>query len=553
MSRHRLATAVHAIRHAMPSITLAAALGLAPLGPPTPARAEDAATCDFDADGKGDLAVGVPGEDFGRGGVNVQYNRGGFLATPAFLQGKHPDGDKMLDGAQFGAALACGDFNGDGVGDLAVGGPHTPVGGTVWIFWGKPAFGLDASSYWVFHQNGGAIPGSSTGVFGHALASGDFNGDGVADLAVGDPSEPVPGTHHNTGTVLMVPGKKGGLTFEGVQQVWGWSVVEGDSVGWFGWSLAAAPLVSGAGDELVVGAPLAGWPRDYQHAGRVYLFRGHGGLAPYLHIDEAALASAGLPNLYAPPQNHAWFGYSVATGDFNRDSKVDLAVGIPGKSVSGKRAGAAVIVPGTGLGLDLANERYLVQEALGGASESPDMYGWALAAGDWNLDRHDDLAVGAPYENVEASHDAPGADRAGAVFVHHGGPDLVSGSGKILRQGQGVTPGVPEAHDWFGLSLASVRLGSGNGAYLVIGVPGQRSAHPNADCNKVGAVQLGVSFADSGPLADPDFLLHQDTGAPFNVGDQRECTTASTPWIMNFGDPASPAKGGEFFGWSIGS
>jgi hypothetical protein len=47
--------------------------------------------------------------------------------------------------------------------------------------------------------------------------------------------------------------------------------------------------------------------------------------------------------------------------------------------------------------------------------------------------------------------------------------------------------------------------------------------------------------------------VNQETEEPFEVADKWECSPASTPWIMNFGDPPSPAKGGEFFGWAIGS
>lgn len=39
-------------------------------------------TCDFDGDGRNDLAVGVPGEDYGKGAVNLQYHDDGFLNDP---------------------------------------------------------------------------------------------------------------------------------------------------------------------------------------------------------------------------------------------------------------------------------------------------------------------------------------------------------------------------------------------------------------------------------------------------------------------------------------
>jgi hypothetical protein len=359
-----------------------------------------------------------------------------------------------------------------------------------------------------------------------------------------------------------MPGRKGGMKLEGLQQLWGWSVlgeIDETRSQAFGWALAAAPLVSGGGDDLAVGAPFTGvtypaaapgWPHNAA-AGRVYLFRDHGGLAPHQVVDEAALASAGLPIVYGVPALSTWFGYALATGDFNDDGHEDLAIGIPGKTVSqGQAAGAAVIVPSDGTWLDLGGECYLVQEMAGDLSEDGDRYGWALAAGNWNGGQYDDLAVGAPLENVGDPSGTPGIQDAGAVFVHYGGPGILSGATQIIKQGSGVAPGVPQADDWLGMSLASVRLGNGNGEYLVMGVPGEPMGN-NPDCHKAGAVQLGVSWPNVGPIPDPNFLLNQDTGNPFNIADARECTGGSTPWNLYYGDPASAGKGGEIFGWSI--
>jgi hypothetical protein len=509
--------------------------------------------CDFDADGKGDLAIGVPGEDFGRGGINVQYAKSGFLAESVFIQATHPQGDALLLGAQFGASIACGDFDGDMRGDLAVGAPFTSVGGSVWILWGRKDAGLNASHFTEIHQGAGAIPGSPKGVFGLALAAGDFNRDGIDDLAVGDPSEPVADTEHDSGTVVVVHGQHD-RTITSAQQLFGARVTKDDVVVSFGWSLAAGPLVSGGGDDLVVGAPQTGWPKEYQDAGRVYLFRDHGGLVSHQAIDEGAIGAAGgLPSTFATPQRNARFGWSLTTGDFNHDGKLDLAVGIPQKNTFGaSQAGAAVILPGNGVGLDLVQHHYLTQEILGATSETVDYYGWSLTSGDWNVDSFDDLAVGAPFERIEGTQGVGDAEQAGAVYVHYGAPDLVSDEGSVISQGSGLTPGTPQLRDLFGFSLASIRLGSTNIEYLVIGIPGQRMSHPNDDCNKAGAAQLAISWAEVGPITDPNYLLHQDSAAPYNIADDRQCTTAAAPWQIIGGDPPRPFMGGEFLGWAIG-
>ena len=43
----------------------------------------------------------------------------------------------------------------------------------------------------MFQENGGAHVNEASDHFGRALAAGDFNGDGYADLAVGVPLEDV--------------------------------------------------------------------------------------------------------------------------------------------------------------------------------------------------------------------------------------------------------------------------------------------------------------------------------------------------------------------------
>lgn len=84
-----------------------------------------------------------------------------------------------LDGpADFGTSLAQGDYDGDGIPDLAVG---TPALDLVWIFYG----GDDGLSWSRAHRVAGDELGAR---FGQDLDAADLDGDGIDDLIVGAPA-----------------------------------------------------------------------------------------------------------------------------------------------------------------------------------------------------------------------------------------------------------------------------------------------------------------------------------------------------------------------------
>ena len=156
------------------------------------ARAEQAARVDFNGDGFADLAVGAPGEGIGAafaaGAVNVLYGSAAGLqpSTDVFYQGPGGAGGVPERDDRFGAAVARGDFDGDGFFDLAVGAPGEDVG---------TATGAGAIS--VLRGSSGGLTGGELFTqanaedgdeFGSSLATGLLAGDDLADLVVGAPS-----------------------------------------------------------------------------------------------------------------------------------------------------------------------------------------------------------------------------------------------------------------------------------------------------------------------------------------------------------------------------
>jgi hypothetical protein len=138
---------------------------------------------DVNGDGYADVVVAAPAENSNTGGAYV-YRGGatGLAATPSasLLAIDGP-------GGFFGQAVAgAGDVNGDGFGDVAVGVPEvTPDGiqrGRVHVFFGSVT-GPDASP-------SASLSDVNARGFGGTLGSGrDVDGDGFADLLIGEPGQ----------------------------------------------------------------------------------------------------------------------------------------------------------------------------------------------------------------------------------------------------------------------------------------------------------------------------------------------------------------------------
>jgi len=167
------------------------------------------------------------------------------------------------------------------------------------------------------------------------------------------------------------------------------------------------------------------------------------------------------------------FGSALTVGDFNADGFDDAAIGIPSEDLGAAvDFGQVLISFGSINGL---NEGTFGQKIVVGAqlSQQGQDFGRALAAGDFNCDGFDDLAIGVPL------YDGTSAD-TGRIYTFDGSPTgLVLSSLRQIDRDTGDLAGTATSGDMFGASLASGNFnGDGDPVSqlpcddLAIGTPG---------------------------------------------------------------------------------
>ena len=473
-----------------------------------------AAPSDFNGDGFSDLAVAATGEDVGAvdtaGAVTVvpgsSFGLGGAMTT--WSQDTPGIAGKAAFRDLFGEALASGDFDGDGLADLAIGSPFDDpagvedTGGVNVLFGSADGLTADGSQYW-YQDSTGVVDAAEPGdEFGWSLAAADFDGDGFDDLAVGAFREDV-GTVEDAGAVIVLRGTAGGLTGTGSQilhqerpGVPGTAALRDG----FGTSLAAGNLGRGSFPDLAVGVWIERVVGD-DGAGGVNVFYGS---ADGLALSESQLWTQNSRGILDRAENPDRFGYVVAIANFGNGSQDDLAVGVPFESVGDIRdAGAVNVIYGSTNGLTATGNQLWSQATDGvfGTTEVNDYFGFRLGAGNLGRGGQADLVIGVPEE------DASGADGTGVVHVLYGTQTGLTADGSQLWY-QGITGVVddPEEGDSLGRAIAIGSFGSGATKDLALGVPGE-------DLGSVlstGAVNV-LYGATSGITSTGNELFTQDT------------------------------------------
>jgi hypothetical protein len=428
------------VRYGQPGIGLAHAspptvLGQFTTGSTDPAEAQDhfgysLAACDLNGDLRDDLVVGVPLESYqigmaefvDSGVVEVFYGTSAGLAPPASTRLSEATGGHTPGvGAYFGLALACGDFDADGFDDVAVGLPFrdlpggTTAAGRVHVFPGSAA-GV-GSEVVILDQTilGVGDPGDANEWFGFALAAGDFDGDGFADLAIGVPGETV--GEDAPGGVQVVHGGATGLPSGGSVIVYQTDLDPTVANATFGIALAAGDFSADGFSDLAVGAHA--WNVAGQDdAGIVFALYG----TPFGLGDFAFEAFTEDSILTSGASSEAeFFGYAIAAGDFDGDGVDDVAVSAYGEDRPpfADVGTVGVVMGAAGLGLEPGTSRFWfftpAQQGIpGDPSEASIQWGLALGTGDFNGDGTSDLVVGAPFESED------GLSNVGTTTVLYG-------------------------------------------------------------------------------------------------------------------------------------
>jgi hypothetical protein len=466
--------------------TLVAGFSMAP----SPVSSLDAKP-DFDGDGIGDLAVGVPYEGLagqGRAGaVQVIHGGGsGLVAAGSELLSRDTVGvpGPVRRNDFFGSSLAWGDFDGDQATDLAVGiiRDGDDGQGGVAVFEGGET-GLRGSGR-IWTQDTPGIRGDAEPheLFGWSLASCDFDGDSYADLAIGSQADGFagnPGGNLGTGGVNVIYGSENGLTALGDQyftqddpNIHGASNL-GDG---FGRALACGKFDGGPEDSLAIGIPF-----DLRSGAVVVLPGLPGGLGTM----DSQYVWQGTPGIHEDPESGDAYGWTLSAGDFDGDAHDDLAVGVPGEWVTGVReSGAVSILQGSPTGISHLDDQFFHQAMplIPDSAEANDRFGFVVVAGSFNGGKEADLAIGVPNE------DLMGLEDVGAVHTLYGAPGggLDTPGTQFIRQGAEGVGGTPARHDRFGLALSAGDFGLDAPWELAVGVPGD----PAAGEPQAGTVQV---------------------------------------------------------------
>jgi len=404
------------------------------------------------------------------------------ISTIIFPQNILGNIENLDNNDTFGRAVAnIGDLNGDGINDIVVGAPYDGDGGintgAIYILF------LNKDGTVKSHQKISASEGSFKGKlneddqFGRGISNiGDFDGDGITDLAVGAYHDDDGGI--NTGAIYILFLNKDG-TVKSHQKI---SATEGNFVNviksgdCFGNAVTSIGDLDGDGiTDLAVGAHDNYSPgTKAEHVGAVHIL--------FLNKDGTVKSSQKISDTegnFGVIKANDSFGVSVANiGDFDGDGVTDLVVGAYGDSDDGFETGAIYILFLNKDGTVKSHQKTSASEgSFKGNLNNGDLFGSeVISIGDLDGDGITDLAVGAYgdddvpfFHSLIFRHANP--DK-GAIYILFLNKDGTVKSHQKISASEGSFKGNLNNGDLFGFSVANIGDLNGDGINdVIVGAP----------------------------------------------------------------------------------